>query len=155
MTRTTQCTNEAAGTAVALADICKRLEGSPIMGSLAQLFNAMASGASCGDAVCNAATAEKSAGEADNDDRDAATAEVANAEAEAVSTDEADAAEEDSEADADEGAETAEEGDAVAVSCNSSDGIFTDDEIASLMVGFVAGAAVVGGGCLLYKLLKN
>ncbi|MDD4540167.1 MAG: hypothetical protein PHT80_14235 [Lentisphaeria bacterium] len=144
MTSTTQGTHETAGTAVALADLCKRLEGSPIMGSLAQLFGAMASGASCSEAASNAATAEKSAGEADNDDCDAATAEVANADAEAGSTDSADAAEE---------GETGEED--AAVSCSSSDGIFTDDEIASLLVGFVAGAAVVGGGCLMYKLLKD
>lgn len=129
MTSTIASTQVAAGTAVALADICKRLEGSPLLGSLAQLFGAMASGCCCSEAVSNA-------------DRDPAPAEVASAEAEAdaCSTDAVAAADEDS---------------AVAVSGSSSDGIFTDDEIASLMIGFVAGAAVVGGGCLMYKLLKD
>lgn len=32
--------------------------------------------------------------------------------------------------------------------------IFTEDAIAGMVVGFVAGAAVVGGGVLLHKLLK-
>ena len=32
--------------------------------------------------------------------------------------------------------------------------IFTEDVIAGMVVGFVAGAAVVGGGVLLHKLLK-
>ena len=32
--------------------------------------------------------------------------------------------------------------------------IFTEDAIAGMVVGFVAGAAVVGGGVLLRKLLK-
>ena len=45
------------------------------------------------------------------------------------------------------------------ISCNSSAGtdfsdVFTEDTIAGMVVGFVAGAAVVGGGVLLHKLLK-
>jgi hypothetical protein len=45
------------------------------------------------------------------------------------------------------------------ISCNDSSGtdfsdIFTEDAIAGMVVGFVAGAAVVGGGVLLHKLLK-
>ena len=45
------------------------------------------------------------------------------------------------------------------ISCNSSAGtdfsdVFTEDAIAGMVVGFVAGAAVVGGGVLLHKLLK-
>ena len=33
--------------------------------------------------------------------------------------------------------------------------IFTEDALAGMVVGFVAGAAVVGGGVLLHKLLKD
>ena len=145
MTSTIASTQVAAGTAVALADICKRLEGSPLLGSLAQLFGAMASGCCCSEAVSNTATVEKSAGATNYAAPDAVPADVARTGADAVSTDEA---------------ETAEQADAAAaedeVACSSgSNGIFTDDEIASLMIGFVAGVAVVGGGCLMYKLLKD
>ena len=51
-----------------------------------------------------------------------------------------------------------EEGDEDEVSTYSSNtdfsDIFTEDAIAGMVVGFVAGAAVVGGGVLLHKLLK-
>ena len=51
-----------------------------------------------------------------------------------------------------------EDGDEDEVSTYSSNtdfsDIFTEDAIAGMVVGFVAGAAVVGGGVLLYKLLK-
>ena len=144
MTSTIASTQVAAGTAVALADICKRLEGSPLLGSLAQLFGAMASGCCCSEAVSNAATVEKSAGATNYAAPDAVPADVARTGADAVSTDEAETAEQEDTAVEDE------------VACSSgSNGIFTDDEIASLMIGFVAGAAVVGGGCLMYKLLKD
>ena len=33
--------------------------------------------------------------------------------------------------------------------------IFTEDALAGMVVGFVAGAAVVGGGVLIHKLLKD
>ena len=33
--------------------------------------------------------------------------------------------------------------------------IFTEDAIAGMVVGFVAGAAVVGGGVLIHKLISN
>ena len=51
-----------------------------------------------------------------------------------------------------------EDGDEDEVSTYSSNtdfsDIFTEDAIAGMVVGFVAGAAVVGGGVLLHKLLK-
>ena len=51
-----------------------------------------------------------------------------------------------------------EDGDEDEVSTYSSNtdfsDIFTEDVIAGMVVGFVAGAAVVGGGVLLHKLLK-
>ena len=51
-----------------------------------------------------------------------------------------------------------EDGDEDEVSAYSSNtdfsDIFTEDAIAGMVVGFVAGAAVVGGGVLLHKLLK-
>ena len=42
----------------------------------------------------------------------------------------------------------------IASSSDLSD-IFTEDAIAGLVVGFIAGAAVVGGGVLLHKLIAN
>ena len=51
-----------------------------------------------------------------------------------------------------------EDGDEEEVSTYSSNtdfsDIFTEDAISGMVVGFVAGAAVVGGGVLLHKLLK-
>ena len=51
-----------------------------------------------------------------------------------------------------------EDGDEDEVSTYSSDtdlsDIFNEDAIAGMVVGFVAGAAVVGGGVLLHKMLK-
>ena len=41
------------------------------------------------------------------------------------------------------------------VSSSDLSDIFTEDAIAGLVVGFVAGAAVVGGGVLLHKLIAN
>ena len=35
------------------------------------------------------------------------------------------------------------------------DDIFTEDALAGLVVGFVAGAAVVGGGVLIHKLISK
>ena len=41
------------------------------------------------------------------------------------------------------------------VSSSDLSDIFTEDAIAGLVVGFIAGAAVVGGGVLLHKLIVN
>ena len=41
------------------------------------------------------------------------------------------------------------------VSSSDLSDIFTEDAIAGLVVGFIAGAAVVGGGVLLHKLIAN
>lgn len=41
------------------------------------------------------------------------------------------------------------------VSSSDLSDIFTEDAIAGLVVGFVAGAAVVGGGVLIHKLIAN
>ncbi|MDD3021751.1 MAG: hypothetical protein PHX61_12360 [Alphaproteobacteria bacterium] len=59
---------------------------------------------------------------------------------------------------ADESAESSETEEDNTCSCfpehTISDSI-SDDEIASLVIGFVAGAAVVGGGVLLHKILSK
>lgn len=139
MTNTTQSNHDASGTAADIASIFKGLQGSPIMGSLAQLFANMARANTNSEtattnpaAMETTATAETTADVAENAGENAE---------EAISTGETD--------------DDDKQDDVAQVACRSSDGIFTDDEIASLMVGFVAGAAVVGGGCLLYKLLKD
>ena len=53
--------------------------------------------------------------------------------------------------------ENAEEDDDSKGIVSSSDlsDIFTEDAIAGMVIGFVAGAAVVGGGVLLHKLIAN
>ena len=53
--------------------------------------------------------------------------------------------------------EDAEEEDDSEVITSSSDlsDIFNEDAVAGMVVGFVAGAAVVGGGVLLHKLIAN
>ena len=51
----------------------------------------------------------------------------------------------------------AEDGEDAAVSSSGSDlsDIFTEDAVAGMVVGFIAGAAVVGGGVLLHKVLSD
>lgn len=117
-------------------EILQRLQGNPALGSLAQLLSTMANDSS--REANDAATAEKSADAA----RDADHTLFADADEQAAADELAEVADE---TDVDEDDDTSYSG----------GGIFTDDEIASLLIGFVAGAAVVGGGCLMYKLLKD
>ena len=51
-------------------------------------------------------------------------------------------------------AEDEDDSDDIVSSTDLSD-IFTEDAIAGMVVGFIAGAAVVGGGVLLHKLVAN
>ena len=57
----------------------------------------------------------------------------------------------------DAGEDDAEEDDDTKDIISSTDlsDIFTEDAIAGMVIGFVAGAAVVGGGVLLHKLIAN
>ena len=57
--------------------------------------------------------------------------------------------------DADEEEKDDEEDDTSVVSSSDLSDIFTEDAIAGLAIGFIAGAAVVGGGVLLHKLIAN
>jgi hypothetical protein len=68
-------------------------------------------------------------------------------EAPSAAAEEEDAAEEDD-------SEEEDDSDDITSSTDLSD-IFTEDAIAGMVVGFVAGAAVVGGGILLHKLVAN
>ena len=56
---------------------------------------------------------------------------------------------------ADEEEKDDEEEDTSVVSSSDLSDIFTEDAIAGLAIGFIAGAAVVGGGVLLHKLIAN
>ena len=48
-----------------------------------------------------------------------------------------------------------EESDTESASCSDLSDIFNEDAIAGMVVGFVAGAAVVGGGVLIHKLISK
>ena len=65
------------------------------------------------------------------------------------SADEAENAEED-----DTGDEEQEDAAGITSGTDRSD-IFTEDALAGMVVGFIAGAAVVGGGVLIHKLIAN
>ena len=72
-------------------------------------------------------------------------------EAPSAAAEEEDAEEDDAE---EVDAEDEDDSDDIVSSTDLSD-IFTEDAIAGLVVGFVAGAAVVGGGVLLHKLVSK
>ena len=65
--------------------------------------------------------------------------------------DEAEEEDEENEAEAEDGEDAA----AVSSSCSDLSDIFTEDAVAGMVVGFIAGAAVVGGGVLLHKVLSD
>ncbi|NMA48056.1 MAG: hypothetical protein GX945_15990, partial [Lentisphaerae bacterium] len=124
---TTPITHEATGSATDVAAILRRLQGNPALDSLAQLLTAMAGGnSSASEAVSDATAAEKPADATE----DADTTLFADTDAQAAAGEPAEGA---GAADADEDDDDDE------ASSSSSGGIFTDDEIASLLIGFAAG----------------
>jgi len=72
----------------------------------------------------------------------------------AETADSKNAGDEDCSADADEDEDEEDEDDEVSSGSDFSD-IFNEDAVAGMVVGFVAGAAVVGGGVLLHKLITK
>ncbi len=81
-----------------------------------------------------------------NSDDTEKEAEPEKKEAPSAAAEEEDAEEDDAEEDA---------GSNDIVSSSDLSDIFTEDAIAGMVIGFVAGAAVVGGGVMLHKLIAN
>ena len=135
-TNTADNTNSTAAAAESLVDSVKRLmeavgNDEELKGKLEDVLTAM--------------TGETSGSREDTENDDPAEAEKAAPE------------EEEEEKDDEEEDEEENDDDDTVVSSASTDlsDIFTEDAVAGMVVGFIAGAAVVGGGVLLHKVLSD
>ena len=133
-TNTADNTNSTAAAAESLVDSVKRLmeavgNDEELKGKLEDVLTAM--------------TGETSGSREDTENDDPAEAEKA--------------APEEEEEDCEEEDEEENDDDDTVVSSASTDlsDIFTEDAVAGMVVGFIAGAAVVGGGVLLHKVLSD